>query len=199
MKQILISLIFFSFVFISPISVHAQGMMGQNGNSAVQNTNQNSSTTEDEVEGKEVFDKLQSKQVTCKDLTEDGFDVLGDYYMGQRMGGSHENMNNMMKQTLGDEGEKQMHVSMGKRLSGCDVSAPIPSQGAGFLSMIGMMNGRDSQAWIGGGRNMMGNFSGGMMGTWGIFGLLTWVLLIIFLGLGSVYFWKEVHRKNRNK
>lgn len=41
---------------------------------------------------------------------------------------------------------------------------------------------------------MMGNF-GGMMGGFGLFGSLTWLLLIIFLMLGIVYFWKEINRK----
>ncbi len=41
---------------------------------------------------------------------------------------------------------------------------------------------------------MMGYY-GGMMGSWGIFGSLTWLLLVIFLVLGSVYFWKEINRK----
>ena len=41
---------------------------------------------------------------------------------------------------------------------------------------------------------MMGYY-GGMMGSWGIFGSLTWLALFIFLVLGSVYFWKEINRK----
>jgi len=41
---------------------------------------------------------------------------------------------------------------------------------------------------------MMGYY-GGMMGSWGVFGLLTWLVLIIFLILGIMYFWKEINRK----
>lgn len=41
---------------------------------------------------------------------------------------------------------------------------------------------------------MMGYF-GEMMGGFGLFGSLTWLLLIIFLILGSVYFWREINKK----
>lgn len=41
---------------------------------------------------------------------------------------------------------------------------------------------------------MMGYY-GTMMGSWGLFGSLTWLLLVIFLLLGSIYFWKEINRK----
>jgi len=43
---------------------------------------------------------------------------------------------------------------------------------------------------------MMGNYygmmGGGFWGVWSFFGLLTWLLLIVFLILGSLYFWKEI-------
>ena len=61
--------------------------------------------------------------------------------MGQMIGTSHEAMNTMMEQMMGKEGEEQMHVVMGKRLSGCDTSAAIPSQGVGFMPMMQMMMG----------------------------------------------------------
>lgn len=85
--------------------------------------------------------KLQTKQTTCADLSEEDFSVLGEYFMGQMIGTSHEAMNTMMEQMMGKEGEEQMHVVMGKRLSGCDTSAAIPSQGVGFMPMMQMMMG----------------------------------------------------------
>ena len=42
---------------------------------------------------------------------------------------------------------------------------------------------------------MMGNYYGNMMGGWGIFGLITWILVLAFLVLGIIYFWKEINRK----
>jgi hypothetical protein len=47
---------------------------------------------------------------------------------------------------------------------------------------------------------MMGNFYGGynsMMGSAGLFGLITWIALLSFLVLGSIYFWKEINKPGR--
>jgi hypothetical protein len=44
---------------------------------------------------------------------------------------------------------------------------------------------------------MMGYSGYNMMsgGGAGLLGLLTWVLLVVFLALGSMYFWKNLNRK----
>lgn len=36
---------------------------------------------------------------------------------------------------------------------------------------------------------------GNMMAGWGFFGVITWLALIVFLILGSLYFWQEITRK----
>src|SRR3989344_8912925 len=74
-------------------------------------------TAREEQEGKEIGEKLQAKEVTCDTLSDEDFGALGEYYMGQMTGDSHEAMNTMMERMMGKEGEKQMHVVMGKRLS----------------------------------------------------------------------------------
>lgn len=123
----------------------------------------------EEAEGKAIWEKLQAKQLECKDLTDSNFESLGEYFMGQTAGEQHETMNNMMIQMIGEEGEKQMHVAMGKKLSGC---------------------GSNTVMWTskGGGNYMMGygwNNWNNMMAGWGGFGLgwlfmlLFWVLLIL--------------------
>ena len=38
------------------------------------------------------------------------------------------------------------------------------------------------------------NMMGGAYGI-GVFGLLTWILLIVFLILGIIYFWQEIRKK----
>lgn len=38
-------------------------------------------------------------------------------------------------------------------------------------------------------------YYGNMMSSWGIYGLLTWILLIVFLILGIIYFWKEINKR----
>ena len=102
-------------------------------------------TLREEAEGKEIWLKLQAKQVECKNLTDDNFEVLGEYFMGQMLapsgaegaGSSHEAMNNMMVRMMGEEGEKQMHLAMGKRNSGCDGVGFMPMMGSGFGNMMG--------------------------------------------------------------
>lgn len=196
-KTILIFISIVAIVLIKPVSpAHAQGMMGRFWTDQVAPTASESSTSKDEAAGKVVYDKLQSKQTTCKDLTDDDFDVLGDYFMGLRLGNTttHESMNNMMTNMMGEEGEKQMHIALGKRLSGCDINAPVPNQGSNFLPMMGiggMMNGGGmGNYWYGNGRSMMGYNS-----PYTFFSPLISVLVIVFLVLGIIYFWKEIKRK----
>ncbi len=126
----------------------------------------NDSTAAYEAAGKAIFEKLQSQQVKCGDLNDDDSDALGDYYMGQMMGVSHEAMNATLEQRLGTNGERQMHIAMGKRLSGCDPTASYPS-GVGAWPMMGYYNG-----W-----NMMGDY-----GLWNGFPmLLFWILAVIII------------------
>lgn len=134
-------------------------------------------TVREEAEGKEIWEKLQAKQLECKNLTADNFEVLGEYFMGQMAGDSHEAMNNMMVRMMGEEGEKQMHIAVGKRNSGCDTSAP-----------------------------MMGSGFGNMMGSWGGFNVLGWVTMIaifLLLVLGIIalirYLGDFGRRNNENK
>lgn len=138
-----------------------------------------SSTAADEAAGKAIFDKLQAKTTECKDLSDDDFDVLGDYYMGQMAGSSHQAMDKMMAWRLGDDGERQMHITMGKRLSGCDTNAAYPNQVSGFWPMMG-----------GGGHPMMGyNWDNMMNGFWGYnwFGVAMMIVFWILIIAGIVW------------
>lgn len=154
--------------------VLAQGMMGTNAISS------DGHTAREEAEGKAVWEKLQAKELACKDLSDDNFGTLGEYFMGQMTGTSHEAMNNMMIQMMGEEGEEQMHVVMGKRLSGCDTSAAIPSQGVGFMPMMQMMMGGWSSPFGSNqSNNSMMNFGFTPFGAFGwVFMILWWVLII---------------------
>ncbi|KKT92491.1 MAG: Membrane protein-like protein [Parcubacteria group bacterium GW2011_GWA2_45_14] len=143
-------------------------------------------TAREEVEGKALWQKLQNKEINCDALSDDNFGALGEYFMGQMMGDSHAAMNQMMIRMMGEEGEEQMHVVMGKRLSGCDPAAAYPNSGTGFMPMMNMMfllrQGFGGQ--VGGGFNMMNWGSGvpiggwGMPGLGGVFMLLWWVLIV---------------------
>src|SRR3989344_5454905 len=146
--------ILLSLFLISPTYIHAQPMMGRQ----IQPTS-NDHTAVEEAEGKEIWEKLQSKQITCDELTDENFGSLGEYFMGQMAGdtGRHAVMNQMMTGMMGEEGEEQMYVVMGKRMSGCDTGTK------------------------GGGNPMMGNLGwNNMMGDWSGLGILGWIPMIGF-------------------
>ncbi len=175
MKNILFglsTLLILGFVFSAFVS--AQGMMNW-GNTSSATPSLVTSTAQDEARGKQVWDQLQSKQATCDSLKADDYELLGEYFMGQSIGNTerHAVMNQMMQNMMGQNGEEQMHISLGKRSSGCDTNASFPS-GYG-LPMVWWMMG-------GGGNPMMGyggwNNWGNMMG-WGGFGF-GWIFMIIF-------------------
>ncbi len=176
MKKIIV-FIYLLFV-LTVIPVSAQGMMGRFFNSQTTPTDQ-TSTAQDEAKGKEVFDKFQSKQATCQQLTDDDFDVLGDYYMGQMAGSTaaHAQMNNRMTQMMGDNAEKQMHIALGKRLSGCNTQAAYSGDSnSGFAPMMGYGG---AAGW-----GMMNYFNGGSGYGWMpilIFWLPLIILVVIFI------------------
>ena len=151
-------------LLLTPSSAFAQGTPAQ-----------------EEAEGKEIWEKLQAKDISCESLTDENFGSLGEYFMGQMMGNSHAAMNTMMEQMTGKEREEQMHVVMGKRLSGCDTSAQLPSNEVGFMPMMWMMGSINSPQVGGGGNPMMGSLGINPMGSfgWG-FGL---TFMILFWGL----------------
>lgn len=134
--------------------------------------NSDNHTAREEAEGKAIFDGLQAKQITCDKLSIENFGALGEYYMGQMTGSSHETMNTMMEQMMGKDGEEQMHSVMGKKLSGCDTTAQLPSQGYGFMPIMWMMQG--------GGNSMMGTGWSNMMSGWNGFGILGWLPMLLF-------------------
>lgn len=173
--------------------VHAQGMMQRAVTPTVDASN--STTAQDELAGKAIFDKLQSKVTTCSELTDDDFDVLGDYYMGQQLGSTaaHEVMNNRMVSMMGEAQEKQMHIFLGKRLSGCDTNFAVPTNGSTYLPMMGfgnMMNGSWGNNYQPGFTSMMGFNS-----TSPIYSQIIWLLASVFLILGIIYFWKGINKK----
>lgn len=130
--------------------------------------------------------------------------------MGRMMGSSHDFMDQMMTQRLGESGNTQMHIALGERLSGCNTNAQFPQNGQGFLPMMGGMMGSfggmmggwgNGKSWRGGGFPMgyggLNNMMGGNFGLWSVFCFLTWLVLFIFLLLGIVYFWKEINKPEK--
>ena len=162
-------------VMFKSADARAQGVISNWISSSSSATSDNNHTAKEEVEGKEIWEKLQNKQITCEKLSDDNFGALGEYFMGQSIGNTkrHTAMNQMMVSMMGEEGEEQMHIVMGKRMSSCDNSAQIPSSGLGFMTMMWMM---------GGGGNPMMGYGGwnNMMGGWNGFGVLGWLPMLLF-------------------
>lgn len=69
--------------------------------------------------GKALYDEMQAKKTACADVSDSDFELIGEYLMGQMAGAGHEQMNAMMRQMMGKDGEEQMHIMMAKRVSGC--------------------------------------------------------------------------------
>jgi putative membrane protein len=162
-KLFLIPILLFA-LMQTPSLALAQGMMdGWAG--LPSSVTSDDHTVREEQEGKEIWEKLQVKELECKNLTDEQYDSLGEYFMGQSIGNTqrHAAMNQMMTSMMGDEGERKMHVTLGKRYSGCDPDAQTPSNGLGFMPMMWMM---------GGGGNPMMGYNG-----WGGFG---WIFMIVF-------------------
>lgn len=155
-------------------------MMGNFSNASLDWDKVVEHTLREEQEGKELWDRLQAKEITCENLSDEQFGVLGEYFMGQMAGDSHAAMNAMMIQVHGEEGEEQIHAVMGKRLSGCDTSAKFPAISGGWMPMMNMMWGGWSSPFNGDNSiNNMMNFGLGSFGgfEW-IFMILWWVLII---------------------
>lgn len=175
MKKLFLTIFATSFFLILVIGANAQ-MMGRFSNSGADWEKVVEHTLQEEKEGKELWGKLQAKEVTCDNLNDEQYEVLGEYFMGQMMGSSHAAMNAMMMQTHGEQGEEQIHIAMGKRLSGCDTSATFPSQGFGWMSMMQMMWGEWSSPFRFNSTNNMMNFDYG-------FGIFGWFFMILWWGL----------------
>ena len=156
-----------------------QGMMG-----GVQVTAEEvNHTKQEEAEGFAFWTKLQNREVSCSSLTDDQYELLGEYFMGKSAGDYHAAMNKRMKQMMGESGEEQMHVSMGKQYSGC--SQTTYPQGNWNTGLI--------PGGIGPG--MMGY---GMMGGYGIWSLVWigfWAFVLIGVVLLVVWLYKKISGK----
>src|SRR3990167_9403238 len=104
--------------------------------------------------------------------------------MGQMAGDSHAAMNAMMIQAHGEDGEEQIHIVMGKRLSGCDTSAAFPAISGGWMPMMNIMWGGRTSPFSNNSTNNMMNFG---FGPFGVFG---WIFLFLcgFGILGGLVF-----------
>ena len=134
-------------------------------------------TKEEEEKGKEIYDKLKKGLIKCEKLNDKDYQVLGEYSMGQMAGKNHPSMNQMMKMMMGNEGEKQAHINLGKKLSGCVNSYQ-------YLPMMGMMGGFNY--WP------MGWF---FAIYWLIFSFLVFLVLVLL----AIYLYKKIKDEDNKK
>jgi len=183
-KLITFLVVTFTLLLIFVTRADAQ-MMGFTDNQVTSSEIQ--SQRQEEQEGKDLLDRLNSKSISCQDLPKEDFEKIGEYFMGQSIGdiSRHITMNSRMKSMMGTQGEEQVHITWGKRGSNCDPSVIMslnPGEG-GVLPMMGFYN------------SMM-NWNSG----WGIVGILClvfWLVVFVDLVLLGVWLWKQI--KNSKK
>ena len=169
-------IILIAFTILATTSVASAQMMGGFSNTSADWDEVVEHTLREEQEGKELWEKFGDKDISCTDLDDEQFGVLGEYFMGQMMGDSHAAMNAMMIQAHGEDGEEQIHVVMGKRLSGCDTSATVSGTSGGWIPMMNMMTGGWSTSSGLNTTNSMMNFGYG-------FGFFGWIFMILWWAL----------------
>ncbi len=196
-KFIFSAIVIVGLAFITGGTVFAQGTMMGGA------TAPDDHTAEEEAKGKIVWEKLQAKEISCADVSDENFGTLGEYFMGIMAGDSHAAMNAMMIQMHGEEWEERIHIVMGKRFSGCDTSAAFPEGASGWSPMITGMwsspfnsNKTNPEGVVsrpyGADNSMMWGFGNNPMG-WGlgafgwIFMILWWVLVIV--GIAALIKW----------
>lgn len=135
---------------------------------------------EEEAKGKVIWEKLEAKELNCENLSNDDFEALGEYFMGQMTGTSHEAMNKMMEQMMGKKGEEEMHIVMGKRMSGCEPDTQMPQN---MMNMMPMMGNWSNPIGF---SNPMMNFGWWNWFSW-IFMILFWILVIV--GIVALIIW----------
>lgn len=176
-------ILFAIFAFFLQPPTYAQ-MMNGTGSSMMQRISitPTQQDLQDIQTGKDLLTKFQNKQITCSSLTNDDLEKIGEYLMDQGFGGNtnaHLQMNNAMKQTMGDQGEEQMHIRLAANVTGCNTT----TQGGG-RSMMG------NWGWTGTGSMMGGNW----FGAFGVGALLFWTVAFIDLILLGVFLWKKIRK-----
>ena len=119
--------------------------------------------------------------------TDQDYENSGEKIMDQMMVTRHQQADNNIKETMGEDFLKQMHIAMGKMAE----KNAAGTTNLGMMPMTSMMIG-------GGGFNMMGGNYGMMGGSFGVYALLawfTWLLVTIALVLLITWLWKQIQKK----
>ncbi|HZJ18690.1 MAG TPA: hypothetical protein VFD45_03675 [Patescibacteria group bacterium] len=186
-KYLIVLMLALAVIFVTnPLSfVSAQMMNGLNSNGSKAITaDEIAKTKQEESLGKEIYNNLKNKKVSCDSLDDEDFEKLGEYFMGQ-MAGSSENhvyMDKMMQSRMNAD-ENEYHIAIGKRQSGCYSNNRLKNKG-GVYSMMGY-----------GFSDMMGGAYGSSY--FGLFHVLIGATVWIVLVLLAVYLYQKI--KNPKK
>ncbi|GIW66476.1 MAG: hypothetical protein KatS3mg095_0374 [Candidatus Parcubacteria bacterium] len=157
--------------------------------------------------GRELVEKFYSGEIKCQNLTDEDFHSIGEYVMEQMVGGSdHLTMNKMIEQMHGKEGEKLMHINMGKRFLGCETpTSPnytrTKANNFFMMPMMGPMMVNWGQPGMGywwwnftnwRGWNILGPVFGILGTLWLLIILIFPILVLILLILGIIYLIKKL-------
>jgi len=167
-KLLLVILFVSSFVFVP----RTQAQMMGNPRSIIAPSTQD---IRDIQTGQDLYSKFQSKQLSCNQLKDNDFEKIGEYVMDQRFNNTnlHIQMNNTMKQMMGEQSEENMHIRLGRLATGCDTN---------FSNKGGV-------------RNMMGwGYSGMMSAGFGFLGTIVWIVVLIDLILLGIWLWKKIQK-----
>lgn len=178
MKKYSIFLLGVLLIGVSVTKVHAQ-MMGGYSDTEIERNAIGEETAAEEREGRELWRKLEAKEISCENLSSNQFAAIGEYAMGLNVGSSHALMNARMIQMHGKEFEENMHIALGKRFSACDASVTVPGEDIGRWSFAKMCGGGPFFF----GTNRLNHMIYGGMWQYGAFGsvlmLFSWALLIV--------------------
>jgi hypothetical protein len=121
----------------------------------------------EQAQGQSLIGQLHAGTTTCRALSADDLDHIGEYVMFQALGSTtrHQAMNDRMRAMLGEQGESRMHQLLGARYAGCSTRTGGTAAGAGVMGGSGMMGGYAANGGI---SAMMssGDWSWMMSGTW---------------------------------
>jgi len=170
-------------LLLSVALASGQGMMGGGMMGGVQVTAEEiNHTWQEEAEGFEIWTKLQNKEVSCNSLTDEQYELLGEYFMGQSAGDYHAAMNKRMQQMMGEAGEEQMHISLGRQYSGCATAS-----NTGYYGMMGRGASQGNNVW---GPGMM--FGYGFWSPWSLLWIAFWILALTALVLAVVWLYRKI-------
>lgn len=100
------------------------------------------SLADEQRQGQDLIAQLHAGTKTCRDLSADDFDHVGEYVMGRAVGSTaaHAAFNQRMRAVMGDQAEGRRHQLIGARYVNCAVPG---AAGYGYGGMMGpgMMGG----------------------------------------------------------